>query len=470
MVVPYPEKEYKKRVRKHGTGDDSAVFQCRKATVLRNDKKKQITLKPVSDRTVILNMKDYSDEEFEMWYAGLQRASAVKQVRLSDFEVLSKLGKGGCGRVYKARLRSTGEIFAIKVLEKSSMGRKFRPQHIIDERHILEITENHPFLLKLFYAFQTSSKLYLVTEYCPGGDMYKHLRMVGRAFEEKKAKRIIAEVILGLEHLHKCGAIYRDLKLENIFLDAEGHIRLADFGLSKVLRSNAKNRMLSGARSFCGTKEYIAPEMIKERCDYGQAVDFWALGVVLYELVTGRNPFYCKKENEMFQRINRGEVYLPPILSDDLQAFLLDLLCTDPARRIGVNGYTELKNHPWLSNVDWHGIYIKEKHRDSIRMSTPEASGTEIEDEDIKFSEDRTGRAMVLLLERLSKPRVMSVAGYSFCGTPDSIVSHSGYESPRYGIFDSEEKSPRHGTFDLEEDDLVLPMSLKQFPQKFLSV
>lgn len=272
----------------------------------------------------------------------------------SDFDILCLLGKGSFGQVYLVRKRDTGIKYAMKVLLKQRVFSRFILQgqnllkYAMTERTVLSYI-NHPFIVGLHFAFQTSEKLCLILDYCSGGDLSKHLK-IERKFSEAKAKLYLSEIVLAIEELHKRDIIYRDLKPDNVVLDADGHCKLTDFGLSKegVLEQT------SGARSFCGSIAYLAPEMLK-KTGHGKAVDWYLLGVVFYEMLVGQPPFYAQTKEELFYNIEKGKLRLPQGLSPEANSLLIGLLEREPSRRIG-SGYSdaeEIKHHPFFADIDW---------------------------------------------------------------------------------------------------------------------
>lgn len=203
------------------------------------------------------------------------------------------------------RKRDTKRIYAMKVLSKKEIVAKKEVAHTIGERKILQRSLECPFLVGLKFSFQTEKELYFVTDYKSGGELFWHLQKEGR-FSEDRARFYIAELVLALEHLHKYNIVYRDLKPENILLDATGHIALCDFGLSKPDLSNDQL-----TNTFCGTTEYLAPEVLLDEKGYGKHVDFWSLGVLLFEMCCGWSPFYAEQTQEMYRLICYGKIRFP---------------------------------------------------------------------------------------------------------------------------------------------------------------
>merc|ERR1711991_1241505 len=211
----------------------------------------------------------------------------TKRISIDDFILLKVIGRGSFGKVLQVKKKDTEKIYAMKILKKSGVVHQNQVEHTKAERKILQVIQ-HPFLMKLRFAFQTKYKLYIVIDFYKGGELFFHLKRKNK-FSETEARFIIAETVLALGHLHKNDVFYRDLKPENILLDDKGHICLTDFGLSKIFDEMESKE----ANTFCGTPEYLAPEII-ERKYYTKAIDWWSLGILLYELVVGYPPFYPK--------------------------------------------------------------------------------------------------------------------------------------------------------------------------------
>ncbi|PNS19428.1 hypothetical protein CAC42_2605 [Sphaceloma murrayae] len=271
-----------------------------------------------------------------------------------DFEILKLIGKGTFGQVFQVRKADTKRIYAMKVLSKKVIIQKKEVQHTIGERNILvrTATTNSPFIVGLKFSFQTDSDLYLVTDYMSGGELFWHLQREGR-FLEDRAKFYIAELILALRHLHQHDIVYRDLKPENILLDANGHIALCDFGLSKANLSKGDT-----TNTFCGTTEYLAPEVLLDEQGYTKMVDFWSLGVLVFEMCCGWSPFYAEDTQQMYKNIAFGKVRFPrDALSVEGRNFVKGLLNRNPNHRLGAKGDAdELMAHPFFSDVDWNAL------------------------------------------------------------------------------------------------------------------
>eukprot|EP00611_Tribonema_gayanum_P030049 TRINITY_DN822_c0_g2_i1.p1 TRINITY_DN822_c0_g2~~TRINITY_DN822_c0_g2_i1.p1 ORF type:complete len:725 (-),score=189.64 TRINITY_DN822_c0_g2_i1:946-3120(-) len=277
------------------------------------------------------------------------------RVGLDNFKIIKVIGKGSFGKVFLVRDKLGGEIFAMKVLRKDNIIKRNQVEHTKTERNVLGYVR-HPFIVGLNMAFQTREKLFFVLDYCAGGELFFHLGKLGK-FPEDRSKFYAAEIALALEHVHKLDIVYRDLKPENVLLDGEGHIRLTDFGLSKEGITNNT----SGAHSFCGTPEYLAPEILN-RQGHGRAVDWWSLGALLYEMLTGLPPFYCRDREKLFDKIRRAQLTYPRYLSESCQDILHGLLTRDPSLRLGssTEDASEVKRHVFFSTIDWEKMFRRE--------------------------------------------------------------------------------------------------------------
>lgn len=276
-------------------------------------------------------------------------------IDMRDFEILKMLGKGSFGKVYMVRRKTGGgEIMAMKVLRKSELVKRSQVNHTMTERRIMS-SVSHPFIVTLRYAFQTPTKLVMVSDYCCGGEIFFHLKKF-RSFSESMVRFYAAELVSAIGHLHAKDIIYRDLKPENILLDEQGHVCLTDFGLSKTHCSE-----FSGAKTFCGTPEYLAPEMLisrKKKTEYGKAVDWWSLGTLMYEMLTGWPPFFDRNIEQMCTKIMKSPLKFPAHfgLSADVKSLIAGLLERDPTYRIGCRpgaGVNDIKNHPFFAEIDW---------------------------------------------------------------------------------------------------------------------
>ncbi|GJD10389.1 RAC serine/threonine-protein kinase [Galdieria sulphuraria] len=284
----------------------------------------------------------------------ISRIASSRLASVEDYDFIAPVGKGASGSVYFAKSKLNGQLAAIKVIDKSKVfGASSTSRHLTDERLLLQLAGKHPFILGLRAAFQTKEKFYLVTEFCDGGDLFYYLHHHRRKVPEHQVKRIAAEILLGLEEIHQNGFVYRDLKPENILIDKNGHIRLADFGLCRHLSSLSNCR----TNSFCGTRAFISPEMLK--CEsYGFSVDIWSFGVLLGDMLCGKSLFYHKNRSEMYRRIKGMSLSFPKDISEEARSLLNGLLERDPLQRLGCcsEGIGEIKKHPFFADINWNDI------------------------------------------------------------------------------------------------------------------
>ncbi|XP_063246678.1 ribosomal protein S6 kinase alpha-2 isoform X2 [Prinia subflava] len=274
----------------------------------------------------------------------------------SQFELLKVLGQGSYGKVFlvrKIKGSDAGQLYAMKVLKKATLKVRDRVRSKMERDILAEV--NHPFIVKLHYAFQTEGKLYLILDFLRGGDLFTRLSKEVM-FTEEDVKFYLAELALALDHLHGLGIIYRDLKPENILLDEEGHIKITDFGLSKEAIDHDKR-----AYSFCGTIEYMAPEVVNRR-GHTQSADWWSFGVLMFEMLTGSLPFQGKDRKETMALILKAKLGMPQFLSIEAQSLLRALFKRNPSNRLGAgfDGVEEIKRHPFFVTIDWNKLYRKE--------------------------------------------------------------------------------------------------------------
>mmetsp|Transcript_30363 Transcript_30363/g.34501 ORF Transcript_30363/g.34501 Transcript_30363/m.34501 type:complete len:377 (+) Transcript_30363:45-1175(+) len=278
---------------------------------------------------------------------------ASKEVNIKMFDLKKVIGRGSFGKVMLVQKKDNRKLYAMKILKKEAIAARNQMDHTKTERYILE-TVHFPFIVNLKFAFQTADKLYLVTEFCNGGELFFHLRKETR-FSEARTRFYAGEIALALEYLHSKGVVYRDLKPENILLDHEGHIKLTDFGLSKHgVMNNVKTF------TFCGTPEYLAPEILKGT-GHQSAVDWWSLGALVYEMLDGAPPFYSKNRKKMFENILKHPVVPKPHFSDEAKSLVKSLLEVNPKDRLGyTRGAREIKDHPFFAPIDWDKLYRRE--------------------------------------------------------------------------------------------------------------
>ncbi|XP_016467982.1 putative serine/threonine protein kinase IRE4 [Nicotiana tabacum] len=304
-------------------------------------------------------------------------SSHKERTSIDDFEIIKPISRGAFGRVFLARKRSTGDLFAIKVLKKLDLLRKNDIERILAERNIL-ITVRNPFVVRFFYSFTSRDYLYLVMEYLNGGDLFSLLKKVG-CLEEDVARTYVAELVLALEYLHSLGIVHRDLKPDNILIAQDGHIKLTDFGLSKIGLMNSTDD-LSGPdtkdvvlpdvpdhlldksqRSAVGTPDYLAPEILLGT-EHGSAADWWSVGIILFELITGFPPFNAEHPEVIFDNILNKQIpwpFVPEEMSLEAQDLIDRLLVHDPNLRLGAKGASEVKAHQFFRGVDWDNLALQ---------------------------------------------------------------------------------------------------------------
>ncbi|XP_059422688.1 protein kinase C epsilon type [Carassius carassius] len=281
---------------------------------------------------------------------GEVKTPQTKRMKLEDFSFIKVLGKGSFGKVMLAELRGTDEVYAVKVLKKDVILQDDDVDCTMTEKRILALARKHPYLTQLYCCFQTKDRLFFVMEYVNGGDLMFQIQR-SRKFDEARSRFYAAEVTSALMFLHQNGVIYRDLKLDNILLDAEGHCKLADFGMCKegILECITTT-------TFCGTPDYIAPEILQE-LEYGASVDWWALGVLMYEMMAGQPPFEADNEDDLFESILHDDVLYPVWLSKEAVSILKAFMTKSPNKRLGCvvsQGLDEaIKVHPFFKEIDW---------------------------------------------------------------------------------------------------------------------
>ncbi|XP_063986229.1 serine/threonine-protein kinase N isoform X2 [Diachasmimorpha longicaudata] len=292
----------------------------------------------------------YRDSAYES-----RRHSQMTGMALENFRLLSVLGRGHFGKVILSQYRNTGEYFAIKALKKGDIIARDEVESLLSEKRIFEVANatRHPFLVNLFACFQTEAHVCFVMEYAAGGDLMMHIH--ADVFGESRAVFYSACVVLGLQYLHESRIIYRDLKLDNLLLDTEGYVKIADFGL-------CKEGMGFGDKTgtFCGTPEFLAPEVLTET-SYTRAVDWWGLGVLIFEMLVGESPFPGDDEEEVFDSIVNDEVRYPRFLSLEAIAIMRRLLRKNPDRRLGSSerDAEDVKKQAFFRHISWEDLLLR---------------------------------------------------------------------------------------------------------------
>ncbi|KAI8895657.1 kinase-like domain-containing protein [Globomyces pollinis-pini] len=279
------------------------------------------------------------------------KPAAKKKYGLSDLVVDKTLGTGSFGRVHLVKIKDSGKFYAMKVLKKSEIVKMRQVEHTLNEKRILEKLE-HPFLVSMLSAFQDSSNVYFILEYVQGGELFSYLRKCSR-FPNHVAKFYAAEVTLAFESLHAMNIIYRDLKPENILINAQGHVKITDYGFAKVVPDQTW--------TLCGTPDYLAPEIIQSK-GYGRAVDWWALGILIYEMVAGYPPFYHDDPMKLYENILLCKPKFSASFDPNCKDLVKRLLVLDLTKRFGnlKGGSSDIKKHKWFLGVDWDKLLAGE--------------------------------------------------------------------------------------------------------------
>lgn len=317
------------------------------------------------------------------------QAKPSEGLQMEDFNCISVLGRGHFGKVLLAEYKKTGKLYAIKALKKGDIVTRDEVDSLMCEKRIFEVinASQHPFLVNLHGCFQTSDHVCFVMAYSPGGDLMTHIHT--SIFSERQTRFYSSCVLLGLEFLHQNKIVYRDLKLDNLLMDADGYVRIADFGL-------CKEGMGHGDRTstFCGTPEFLAPEVLTDN-NYTRSVDWWGLGVLIYEMLVGESPFPGDDEEEVFDSIVNDDVRYPRFLSPDSVSLIQKLLQKNPEMRLGAGeeDAAEIKRHPFFKGVDWDVLLAK-------RMKPPSVPVIKTTKDVSNFDQEFTSLKPVLTLPR----------------------------------------------------------------------
>ncbi|EAY15387.1 AGC family protein kinase [Trichomonas vaginalis G3] len=317
----------------------------------------RFTLTPKGEKPITLATNTV--EELNDWLNQMRSMTFMTSgITMDDFDVISVLGRGFYGKVMLCHKKNTNDIFAIKTVHKNRLVSAKKVHTIFTERNVL-MKAQHPFIVSLKFAFQTDTKVYLGLEYAPGGELFYHLQKFG-SFPIDDVRIYIAEMALALDFLHKHGVIYRDIKPENILLDAQGHVKLTDFGLAKDLTDE------SSTTTFCGTFEYMAPEVVA-RSSYGPAIDWWALGILTYELLNGHSPFQSDNRALLFMSIRTQPPKFPARTDRNTIDFISNLLNKDPELRYGMD---QIRTHPFFNGMNFDDV-LEKKYKPSFVPTIP---------------------------------------------------------------------------------------------------
>ncbi|KAL4467544.1 hypothetical protein ABPG72_004612 [Tetrahymena utriculariae] len=285
----------------------------------------------------------------------IQTKSDTMKISISDFDIFATLGTGTFGRVRQVKLKgdTNKEIFALKMLKKTEIVRLNQVEHINSEKKILQSVK-HPFIVQMKQSFQDDKYIYMLFEYIQGGELFSRLRKEGR-FSNDVGLFYTCQILLALQYLHQHDIVYRDLKPENLLIDKEGNIKITDFGFAKKLDND---------RTFtlCGTPEYLAPEIIKgSRVGYGKSVDWWALGILVFEMLSGYPPFYDNEPIGIYKKIIAGIIEFPRFFDNKAKDLIRKLLNPDLNYRLGVHDRGQsVSKHKWFRGVDWESVFNKD--------------------------------------------------------------------------------------------------------------
>ena len=282
----------------------------------------------------------------------INKISPLIEKTISNFKQIKVLGQGKYGKVFLVQETESKKLYAMKRIKKPDITNIHLINQIKEEQKIFKQL-NHPFILKLYYSFQDNNNLYLITDFMQGGEL-KSLLSKSIQLKENKAKFYLSEILLALEYMHKNNLIYRDLKPENILIDEKGHIKLSDFGISKILNENNKTYTL------CGTSYYKAPEINLGK-GYDRMCDFWSFGIIMFEMICGFKPFDINNNKELI--IDYDNLNIPFI--DDIKYsskdLIMKLLVVNPKERLGFNSVDDIKNHEFFKNVDFNKVLSKKE-------------------------------------------------------------------------------------------------------------
>ncbi|KAL9179340.1 hypothetical protein ACHAXT_008630 [Thalassiosira profunda] len=400
-----------------------------------------------------------------------------------DFELLCVIGMGAFGKVLQVRNRHSSQIYAMKIISKRLIKRKGAyVENILAERNILSKITTHPFIVTMRASFQTREKLFIIMDFCAGGELFLKVAREGH-FREKTAAFYLAEITLALEHLHSVNVLHRDLKPENILLGSDGHCCLTDFGLAKDFTGAGENGDEDRARTLCGTMEYMAPEMVARKW-YGKGADYWSLGCIAYEMLSGLPPFSSKKgSKELFKKIMNERIRMPDGASAAACKLLKGLLNRDAGKRLGaskgtmfeIGGVGALKQQPFFSGLDWGKLELK-------GIDPPEDFSVD-NDEDLRhFHDEFVKMTLPRSVKEMSKldflPRHCesdNFRGFSFIGDNFPLPERTASEQEHYwNNVDDDGASLSECASSVFDDDLgedpapapVVPEKKKRPPRK----
>ncbi|KAL7056523.1 hypothetical protein AAHC03_020708 [Spirometra sp. Aus1] len=317
---------------------------------LPNNTKEQAKVRPMEEQLNYFSsyLRGAKEQFLAKWENPEKTSLASEDTKLNDFSIVKTIGTGSFGRVVLGEHVSTGKFYAIKILHKAKIVRLKQVEHTLNEKRILE-TISFPFIVNMKFHFKDNSNLYMALDFVNGGELFSLIRKEGK-FKEDTARFYGSQVILAIEYLHSIDIAYRDLKPENLLIDNSGYLKLTDFGFAKMVRGRTW--------TLCGTPEYLAPEIILSK-GYGRAVDWWAVGVLIFEMIAGYPPFFADQPIQVYEKIVAGKLRFPFFMSLDARNLLSNLLQGDTTKRFGNmrNGVADIQSHVWFSSIDWVDIF-----------------------------------------------------------------------------------------------------------------
>ncbi|ORE02235.1 kinase-like protein [Rhizopus microsporus var. microsporus] len=369
-------------------------------------------------------------------------------VHIDQFELIKVLGKGATGKVILVKRQA--KLYALKTINKSWNITTREVNHIKMERDILATVSDlrHPFLIQLHWAFQDMQNLYLVLDYHAGADLATLLQRF-ICFPKEQCRLYCAEIVMGLQELHRHHILYRDLKPENVLLASDGHIVLTDFGLSKMFSDNEEHR----TTTYCGTPEYLAPEIILQEEEYSYAADYWSLGTMLYEMITGITPFGAPTPDEMYERVLYDDLLFPAHFDPEAMDLIAGLLERDPFLRLGsgVSGVFEIRTHPYFINhLNWKDVYAKRVKPMYVPLTSSETDLSNFDPDFLRMSthiKEENDEAILLRQKYLPEHCPAGLTenafrGYSFIRQSDGMVNQNESEFTFFN--DEDDTAYRH--------------------------
>ncbi|EKE41765.1 hypothetical protein ENUP19_0051G0012 [Entamoeba nuttalli] len=280
----------------------------------------------------------------------IEEEKEESKISMEDFDIITLLGKGAFGKVMLVKYKKEGKIYAMKTVEKAQIIDSNEVEHILSEKVVLSQI-NNPFLVNMHYSFQTPTHLVFILDYCAGGELFSYLQKHSAGLPEVDVKFYAAQIVLALEHMHSTGIIYRDIKPENILFEKDGYLRMTDFGLAKSTKKGTTN-------TFCGTPEYLAPEVV-EGLDYNEYIDWWGLGILIYEMLFTQSPFLAETMEELYENILQREPKYPSTkpITEECMNFINSLLIKEPSKRL--TDPDQIKTHPWFNGFNFDDLYKK---------------------------------------------------------------------------------------------------------------